>query len=223
MKSLGQKLIFTCLILGSQTALLAQNYTTKKTATGKAKAAYEAGMKLNFNNKNEPALKEFTDALKADATFIDAQIQQGAMFYELNRLAEAEQAFEKVLAIDKNYDPKVFYVLGNAELKAEKYEEAAEHFEAYTKSNKTYPELLAKAERAAKNARFVGFALKNPVPLSQKLWAIKLIPLSIPSICHRLRLMPKPSFTLFWLSDKKIFLCRKKWIACGKKANQLLN
>jgi outer membrane protein OmpA-like peptidoglycan-associated protein len=155
--------LFNIILLFS-TTVFSQNYTTKKTAQGKAKKSYDEGMKFNFGNQNEKALKEFTDALKADPTFIDAQIQQGAMFYELNKLTEAETAFEKALNIDPNYESKVLYVLGNTELKLEKYKEAAEHFTAYTQAKKNVPDLVVKAERLAKNAIFIGRALKNPVP-----------------------------------------------------------
>jgi outer membrane protein OmpA-like peptidoglycan-associated protein/tetratricopeptide (TPR) repeat protein len=162
------KLLWSYIFLLLTTTVFCQSYTTKKTATGKAKSAYDAGMKYNFGGQNEKALKEFTDALKEDPTFIDAQLQQAAMLYELGRNAEAEVAFEKVIKIDPNYNSQVFYVLGNAELRQEKYLEAADHYEAYTKSSKTHPDLLKKAEKAAKDCRFIPEALKNPVPFEPK-------------------------------------------------------
>jgi outer membrane protein OmpA-like peptidoglycan-associated protein/Tfp pilus assembly protein PilF len=162
------KLFLSGLFLFLSIGIFGQNYTTKKTATGKAKSAYDAGMKYNFAGQNDKALKEFTDALKEDPTFIDAQIQQAAMLYEMNKISEAEIAFEKVIKIDPNYNPQVFYVVGNAEFKQEKYLEAADHYEAYTKSGKTHPDLLKKAEKAAKDSRFIPIALKSPVPFEPK-------------------------------------------------------
>ncbi len=145
----------------------AQNYTTRKTATGKALKAYAEGVKLKGQN-TEGALKEFTDALKADATFIDARIQQAAMFYKLGKLPEAETAFEKVLAIDPNYEIEVLFSLANIELKQDKYTEAAEHYEAYLKSEKADSKNKFFAEKAARDARFTVIALKNPVPFEPK-------------------------------------------------------
>ncbi len=144
----------------------AQNYTTKKTATGKAKTFYDEGMKYNFAGENEKALKSFTASIKEDGRFIDAQIQQGAMFYELKKLPEAQTAFEKAIQLDPNYAPLVYYSLGNIALQQENYIKSAENFENYAKNAKAAPELKDKAERFAENARFTDYALKHPVPFN---------------------------------------------------------
>ena len=149
--------------------LSAQNYTTKKTATGKAKQAYANGVQLKMADDTEGALKEFAAALKADPTFIDAQIQQAAVYYKAQKLADAELAFEKVLKIDPNYEPEVLFSLGNIEVKQEKYGEAAEHYEQYLASAKITNEGRLKAEKPARDARFAAIAVKNPVPFEPKL------------------------------------------------------
>lgn len=147
----------------------AQNYTTKKTATGKAKQAYANGVQLKMADDTEGSLKEFAAALKADATFIDAQIQQAAVYYKAQKLADAELAFEKVLKIDPNYEPEVLFSLGNIEVKQEKYAEAADHYEQYLASAKITNDGRLKAEKPAKDARFATIATKNPVPFEPKL------------------------------------------------------
>jgi outer membrane protein OmpA-like peptidoglycan-associated protein/tetratricopeptide (TPR) repeat protein len=145
-----------------------QNYTTRKTATGKAQKAFAEGMKLKMRDDAEGALKEFTAALKADATFIDAHIQQAAVLSKLQKLPEAEAAFEKVLAIDTNYEPEVLYSLGNLEMRQDKYAEAAEHYEAYLNAPKINALDKRKAEKTARDARFAATAVKNPVPFAPK-------------------------------------------------------
>ena len=109
------------------TAAFSQNYTTRKTATGKAKKAFDNALRLKITDDTEGALKEFGEALRADPTFIDAQIQQAAMFYKLKKLPEAEAAFEKALKIDPNFEPEVLFSLGNIEIQQDKYAEAAAH------------------------------------------------------------------------------------------------
>ena len=156
-------LIFVCNV-----TIFAQNYTTRKTATGKAIKAYSEGVKLKIQDDTEGALKEFTAALKADATFIDAQIQQAAMYYKLLKLPEAEAAFEKVLAIDPNFEPEVLYSLANIEVKQDKYLEAAEHYETYVKAAKADNRNKITAEKAARDARFAVEAIKHPVPFEPK-------------------------------------------------------
>ena len=157
------------LLLFLPSLVFAQNYTTKKTATGKAKQAYTNGVQLKMADDTEGSLKEFAAALKADPTFIDAQIQQAAVFYKAQKLADAEIAFEKVLKIDPNYEPEVLFSLGNIEVKQEKYGEAADHYEQYLASAKITNDGRLKAEKPAKDARFASIAVKNPVPFEPKL------------------------------------------------------
>ena len=160
-------LIFNILFCFTIT-VFSQNYTTRKTATGKAIKAYSDGVKLKIQDDTEGALKEFTTALKADATFIDAQIQQAAMYYKLGKLPEAEAAFEKVLAIDPNFEEEVLFSLGNIEVRQDKFTEAAEHYEAYLKSEKADSRNKFIATKAARDARFATVAIKNPVPFEPK-------------------------------------------------------
>lgn len=142
----------------------AQTYTTKKTMTGRAKNAYLEGRKYNSLDDTLSALKAFTQALKEDPTFIDAQIMQAATYYKLKRWPEAEAAFEKVVAIDPSYDPEVLFSLGNIEARQDKYEEAAAHYDAYVAQAKVPDNAKPKALKAARDARFAAQALKNPVP-----------------------------------------------------------
>ena len=159
-------LIILIAITITPSLVFSQNYTTKKTASPKALKVYNEGIQSNLAGQTDKALKSFTDALKMDGTFIEAQIQQAAAYYKLGNLPDAERAFEKVEKIDPNFEPEVLYSLGNLELKQDKYAEAAAHFEAYAKSNKSPLEKRNIAERNAKNARFIENALLHPVPFN---------------------------------------------------------
>lgn len=156
------------LILGIGQATFAQNYTTKKTATGKAKKAYDEGLKQKMQDDTEGAVKQFAAALKADPTFIDAQIQEAALYYRMGKLAEAEISFEKVLAIDPNYEIEVLFSLANIEVKLDKDLEAAAHYETYMASPKAEGRNKTLAEKAARDARFAAEAMKTPVPFEPK-------------------------------------------------------
>ncbi|MDZ7881329.1 MAG: tetratricopeptide repeat protein [Saprospiraceae bacterium] len=180
-----KKILFYSLLTVLPTLLFAQNYTTKKTATGKAKQAFTQAMRLKMVDNTEGVLKELATALKADATFIDAQIQQAAAYYKLQRLADAEVAFEKVLKIDPNYEPEVLFSLGNIEVRQEKFGEAADHYEQYLASAKISNEGKFKAEKPARDARFASIAMKNPVPFEPKILSDSVNTLSILSICRR--------------------------------------
>ncbi len=157
-----------CFFVGNAIVLPAQDYTTKKTVKGKLKKIWDKGMQYNLKGEDIKAIKEFEKALQIDDRFIDAQLQWAALNYELKRYDLGEIGFEKVLAIDPNYNKKVFYTLGLAEMRQEKYSEAAEHFKAYMESGAKNKTLLAKSERLYKNCKFIGEALKNPVPFDPK-------------------------------------------------------
>ncbi len=160
--------LFTILLVqcaGAQKATSTQGtYITKKTATGKAKKSFEKGMEYNISGNNEKALEEFSKALKAAPNFIDAQIQWAALKYHLEDYGAAEAGFEKVLAIDPAYSPKVVYVLGLAELKQDKGLEGIKHLEEYVASKPNNKSLLAKAEQKIKQESFIIYAKANPVP-----------------------------------------------------------
>jgi outer membrane protein OmpA-like peptidoglycan-associated protein len=160
------KFFFILSLIMIQTALFSQNYTTKKTAVGKSKKLYDEGVKHNILGETQKALDAFSDALKSEPTFIDAQIQQAAAFYKLGKFNDAETAFEKVEKIDSNYEPEVLFSLGNIELKQDKYAEASVHFEAYANSSKATATKKAKALKSAKDTKFMEVAMKNPVPFN---------------------------------------------------------
>ncbi len=154
---------------GAQKANSAKgSYTTKKTATGKAKKAYEKGMDYNISGNNNKALDEFAKALKAAPDFIDAQIQWSSIKHYIKDYAAAEKGFEKVMAIDPTYSPKVVYVLGLAELNQGKSAEGIEHLKQYIASEPKNKILLTKAKRRVAEESFGAEAKANPVPFEPK-------------------------------------------------------
>ncbi len=144
--------------------LFAQDYTTRKTASGKVKKIFDKGMNYVFQNFNEKAVAEFEKVLKIDPTFIDAQIQWSAIYYELKQYKKAETGFQKVLSIDPNYNSKVYYTLAITKKRLGKYDEAASYFQQYLESGSKNKTLLAKADHQAKSCRLIDNALNNPVP-----------------------------------------------------------
>jgi len=144
--------------------LFAQDYTTRKTATGKSKKFYEKGMECVMQRNDEKAIAEFEKALKIDPSFIDAQIQWAAINYEQKLYNKAEIGFQKVLDIDPNYNTKVFYTLAITKRQLGKYDEAASVFQQYLDSGATNKTLLEKADRQAKSCLLIDDAINNPVP-----------------------------------------------------------
>lgn len=145
-------LYFGVFFLFSFTAF-SQKYITLQTATGKAKDSYNTAMqKLQTGDKNG-ALADFTQTVDASPTFIDAHIQRASILRQLNQLDKAEEAFEKALALDANYDSRVLYGLALVEQQLKKYEEAALHFETYANFTGADSKMVEKAKDLAAKAR----------------------------------------------------------------------
>lgn len=147
-------ILFFALVFLCFSSAIAQEYTTKKTAKGAAKKAFDKGMQYNIQGDNLRAIREFEKALKVAPDFIDAQLQWAAMKYDLNLNAEAEVGFERVLEIDPTYNSKVYYTVGISESRQDKFEQAAAHFQQYLDSTPRNKILLRKAKRHLANCRF---------------------------------------------------------------------
>jgi len=144
-------------------SLNAQSYTTKKTAKGKALKAYKKGMEYNIQGANTKAIREFERAISADPTFIDANIQYAALHYVLEQFDAAEKGFEKVVEIDGNYNPKVYYSLALAEMHQRKFGEASKHFQDFLDSDSKNEALRKKANKHLANCAFLEKAYSHPV------------------------------------------------------------
>ncbi len=163
-------LAFLSLFFYSFSTLLGQvpSFTTKKTATSKAKTAYDEGVKMFFANDYEKALKGFNKALKETPDFIDAEVYKARTLNVLNRKDEAIESYKRALGISESYEPQLLFSLANQYYEMEKNEEAIPYFQKYLATNPSNTELKTKASRASANATFRITALKNPVPFQPK-------------------------------------------------------
>ncbi len=144
------------------------SYFTVQTAPGKAKSAYNDGLAEARKGNTAIALGYFERALKEAPTFIDAQLYWAGTQLEMQDFKRAEEGFEKVLALDTNYEPRAFYLLALCEWKQDKYEEAADHAERFVASRPPSADLLRDAKRLAANSKFAAEAVKKPVPFDPK-------------------------------------------------------
>ncbi len=157
------------LCFAASTVVLAQPnlpYTTKKTVAPDVKKQFDEAMRYNIAGNTEKALKGFSDAVKADGRFIDAQIQVAAMHQELRHWAEAEREYLKALAIDSSYEPRVWYALATTEKNQQKYVLAAQHYQRCADAPKTHVDLRPKAIRNAEDCRLQDQAVHHHVPFN---------------------------------------------------------
>jgi len=143
-------------------------YYTVESAPNKAKNAYNDGVMEARKGNTAIAIGYFERAIKECPTFIDAQLLWAGSQLQIKDFARAEEGFEKVVALDANYQPAAFFTLALAEWEQNKFEEAAIHAERFLQTNSSDAELKRDAKRLAANARFAAEAVKNPVPFDPK-------------------------------------------------------
>lgn len=146
----------------------AQTYTTLKTTTEKALAAYNEGMREASSGAAAIAQGYFEKAIKADPKFIDAKLSLADTYIDLRDFFKAEQYFEEALALDTTYAPVAFLFLGKVEWELEKYGECAQHIGSYLRSNPSNERNKKIARSLYSCASFAAEAVKNPVPFNPK-------------------------------------------------------
>ncbi|MFM9950984.1 MAG: OmpA family protein [Saprospiraceae bacterium] len=158
--------ICVCILFSlSTTAALSQTYTTEETTSRKAQKLYKEARALNIAEQYPKALAVVEKSIAADPNLIDAALLKAAIYYNLDRYADAVQAYEKALAMaPPAYSPGAWYQLALSAWKLEDFEAAAKHFESYLKLETKSSPTLNRAKQYLKNARFIAEAIKTPVP-----------------------------------------------------------
>jgi outer membrane protein OmpA-like peptidoglycan-associated protein len=149
-------------------AAIAQNYTTTKTTSEKALAAFNAGIAEADRGQAAIAQGYFEQALKADPKFIDAKLALGDNYAELRDFFKSKKYFEEALALDSAYAPVAFLFLAKTEWELDKYAECAAHAASYLRSKPKNERNRRAAERLLKSAQFAAEAVKNPVAFDPK-------------------------------------------------------
>lgn len=145
-----------------------QNYTTKETASERIQKLYTKAVNYSRSEQYEDALKELMVILNLDPNFIDGYLHGGSIKYDQKEYAEAEQYFNKVLALDAQYSTRLLYQMGLTLWNQEKFMQASDYFDRFVTSNDRNEELKKRAAKYAANARFAAEAIKNPIPFEPK-------------------------------------------------------
>jgi len=146
----------------------AQNYVTKKTASAKLLKVVSKAQDNLMRGEFAKANAGFDKVLSKEPRFIDIYLFKADALISLERPEEAEQSYKKVIEIDPDYKPKVFYALARLQERMGNYGEAHKNYETYL----TYPfkeDLFKdKIKRFSANAKFAEHALKNPKPFKPR-------------------------------------------------------
>ncbi len=156
------------LILLCSLSLMSQNYITTKEAPEKIKAAFKIAY-AEFNAGNyDQSIKELEKIIKKQPNFVNAYHSIADCYIQQKKWPMAVEYLNKSLKLAPDYDPGVYYTLGQIAMEQEQYVESRQHLEKFL----TYPpKNEARDNRAKKmlgDAKFRPDALAKPVRFDPK-------------------------------------------------------
>ena len=138
-----------------------QEYSTKNK---KAIALFENAL-VYFNQGDLEKTRVFIKlALEKDPNFIEPYLLTADMENELQHFDKEVEAFKKVMEINPDFNPKIYFTVARSEMKMGKYADAVSHLEKCL----TYSNIDSSIENQAnywlKKAEFGAWATEHPVP-----------------------------------------------------------
>ncbi len=138
-------------------------YSTKNK---KAIALFENALAY-FNQGNLENTRTYIRlALEKDPNFIEPYLLTADMENELQHFDKEIEAFKKVMEINPDFNPKIYFTVARSEMKTGLYSEAVKHLEKCL----TYTTLDSSIENEAgqllKKAGFGAWAVEHPVPFN---------------------------------------------------------
>lgn len=161
------KMLVLLLVLSSAASLHGQILTTR-TAPPRLVKQFRQAQQLASIGQFDRAIKNLENVLRSEERFIDARIELGNVYNQMERFAEAERNYELAVQLDSLYEPSVWYSLALVEMDQEKFGEAVTHFEVFLQLAPHDSQRRPRAERYLESARFAAHALANPVPFEPK-------------------------------------------------------
>ena len=141
----------------------AQNYVTEKTVKGKTLKQYEKANQYAFKSQYSGALELLNRTLKSEPRFIDAYIAKARIQFQQKKYREAEQNFEKALALDPSYSHFIYYMLGVTRINLKKFDKAVENLNFYLSTQPKSEKYTLKAQEHIARAQVQAQAYKRPI------------------------------------------------------------
>tara|TARA_B100000508_G_scaffold141064_1_gene145819 strand:+ start:25037 stop:26935 length:1899 start_codon:yes stop_codon:yes gene_type:complete len=140
-------------------------YTTKKKS---AIAKYEEGRKAYAMMNFELSIQLMNEALEKDPNFLQPYHLLAELYLEIQQYDKSLENYRKVLEINPQYNPVLYYTIANIELHTAKYEEAIVHFEKFKELTGVPEPFQKEFNLLIANANFGAEAVKNPVPFDPR-------------------------------------------------------
>lgn len=140
----------------------AQNkYTTR---SKKAIKHYENALNHYNSFNNEKCLNELQKAVSEDEKFIEAYLLMANVYEDLKQTNNAITSYEKVISINDDFYPGVFFSLAKLQLSIGLYDKADLNFRKYLKIKGEPPHKIQTAKRNLEITEFALNQINNPVP-----------------------------------------------------------
>lgn len=136
---------------------------TLSTQSAKAEKAYYKASDCYELRDYECAINELKKAIALDEPFTEAWIVLGDAYADMNKHAEAAEAYNQAIANGRTFYPEALFFAGSAELKIGLYEAAQKHFSDFLDQNPRPGTRKALAEKRLNSCNFALEALKNPI------------------------------------------------------------
>ncbi len=146
--------------------LFGQNGQSVEDLSRRQQKLYDQIRSSNNQGQLGEALEGLNDLLEDAPNFTEGYHMRGSIHYEHLSYESAVEDFEKVFALEPDYDPLVQYQLALAEKGRENYSEAVKLLEKFISSGYKRESLIERAKKHLEDARFAETAVKNPIPFT---------------------------------------------------------
>ena len=162
-KALFIIVFFLCLIQAQ-----AQSFITSKNAPEKIKEAFKIAF-ADFNAENYgKSIKELDKIIKKCPNFINAYQLMADCYIQQKNWKEATIFLNKAASLGPDYDPKIYYLLGQIAMEQEQYVDARSQFEKFLKYPSKSDAISNRAKKLLGDAIFRPDALSKPVRFEPK-------------------------------------------------------
>ncbi|MEO6191152.1 MAG: tetratricopeptide repeat protein, partial [Saprospiraceae bacterium] len=141
----------------------AQRYLDLKTVSSSLKKSYQKSLILYQSNQFAKAQKSIEKILKKEPRFIEANLILASIHFDEKNYDEAEKYFEKVLVLNHEYSPKVYYTLAITNYNNRHYNLASKNINEFLIREKSNEELLSRARTKRITYQFADSATQHPV------------------------------------------------------------
>ncbi|NOU47100.1 MAG: OmpA family protein [Bacteroidales bacterium] len=133
--------------------------------TSKSKKAisfYKQAENFYLNGNLEASLMKLEKAVAQDENFIEAWLLKADVEHESGLNQKAIETYKRVIAIDGEFFPMVYYLAGNLSLEEGYYNESIKYFETFLLHKTLRPDIQLQALDKLSRAKFGNEAINNP-------------------------------------------------------------